>query len=216
MFKYFTDQGWMPKFFKTLSGGAIAMAPGIAQDYPWHEVGDETVLDLGGGSGGLIALLLREFPSMKGGVFDLPKAIEEAKTNFHSELGQYKDVGTRVPPENLTTGDFMKEVPPSEVYTMKWCLHDWDDEKATLILRNVRRAIKKGPRSRLVILESVLRDGHMGRMSRYGDLNMMVAVGGHERDESEWDKLARDSGWKMNGIHVLRNAWPCAIEFVPL
>lgn len=216
MFKYFTDQGLMPKFFKTLSGGAIAQAPGILEDYPWEEVAGGTILDLGGGSGGLIALLLREHATMKGGIFDLPKAIEQATMNFHDNGGQYADIGERVPRENLVVGDFTKQVPSFEVYTMKWCLHDWDDEHATAILRNIRQAIKRSSRSRLVILESVLRDGHMGRMSRYGDLNMMVAVGGRERDECDWKHLARASGWMMSRVHVLRNAWPCAIEFVPV
>ncbi|KAF2014420.1 putative O-methyltransferase [Aaosphaeria arxii CBS 175.79] len=215
MFVYFTEQGWMPKFFKTLSGGAIAMAPGILQDYPWDEVSDGTILDLGGGSGGLIALLLRGLPTLKGGVFDLAKGIEQARINFHGEAGEYKDVGSRVPEENLIIGDFLKEVPSFEIYTMKWCLHDWDDENATTILQNIRRAIRKTPLSRLVILESILQDGHTGRMSRYGDLNMMVAVGGRERDRSDWERLAGSSGWRLNRIFVLRNAWPSAIEFVP-
>lgn len=215
MFKYFTDQGWMPKFFKTLSGGAIAQAPGILEDYPWDEVANETVLDVGGGSGGLIALLLRKHENMRGGILDLPKSIELAKENFHGPNGQYGDVGTQVDSENLIAGDFLKEVPPFEVYTMKWCLHDWADTDAVVILKNIRRAIRKGPHSRLVILESVLKDGHMGRMSRYGDLNMMVAVGGRERDERQWRDLAASSGWKVGRIRSLRNAWPCAIEFLP-
>lgn len=215
MFTYFTEKGWMPKFFKTLSGGAIAMAPGILEDYPWHEVAGTTILDLGGGSGGLVALLLRGLPAMKGGVFDLAKGIEQARMNFHGEVGEYKDVGQRVPDENLIIGDFLKQVPSFEVYTMKWCLHDWDDKCATTILQNVRRAIKKGPLSRLVVLESILQDGHMGRMSRYGDLNMMVAVGGRERDRDDWNRLASLSGWKINRTYTLRNAWPSAIEFSP-
>jgi hypothetical protein len=215
MFKYFTDQGWVPKFHKTLSGGAVAQAPGMVEDYPWHEVASSDILDIGGGGGGLIASLLRAHPKMTGGVFDLPRVIDQAKINFHSQDGMYADVGKQVPEENLSSGDFMVEVPPREVYTMKWCLHDWDDEKAIVILKTVRRAIRDGSRSRLVILECVLEDGHMGRMSRYGDMNMMIAVGGKERDEKEWQSLADRSGWEMTKIYHLRNAWPCAIEFVP-
>jgi hypothetical protein len=215
MFKYFTEQGWMPKFFTTLSGGAIAQAPGVLEDYPWHEVTDGTILDLGGGSGGLIASLLRRYPNMKGAVLDLPKSIELCRANFHEPDGQYADVGSRIAEGHLMTGDFMKEVPSFEVYTMKWCLHDWSDEDALVILKNIRRAIKKSPQNRLVVLESVLKDGHMGRMARYGDLNMMIAVGGRERDEQQWKNLARQSRWKIEKIHTLRNAWPCALDFRP-
>lgn len=216
MFKYFTDRGWVPKFHKTLSGGAIAQAPGIVQDYPWHEVASCTVIDIGGGGGGLVASLLRAYPKMTGGVFDLSRVIEQAKENFHSDNGIYKDVGDRVPSENLSSGDFFLEVPASEAYTLKWCLHDWNDDKAIEILKTIRRAIKEGQQSRLVVLESVLKDGHMGRMSRYGDLNMMVAVSGQERDEKQWNTLAERSGWSLKKIYPLRNAWPCAIEFRPV
>lgn len=215
MFQYFSDQGWLPKFHKTLSGGAIAQAPGIVHDYPWNKVARCTVLDVGGGSGGLIASLLRAYPDMKGGIFDTPKVITQAAVNFHTSDGVFADVGKRVSPENLMCGDFQVEVPSFEVYTMKWCLHDWNDNEAVKILKTIRRAIKVGRKSRLVILESVLRDGHMGRMARYGDMNMMIAVSGKERDESEWQKLADESGWALKKIFPLRNAWPCAIEFTP-
>jgi hypothetical protein len=216
MFKYFTQHGWVPKLHQTLSSGAIAQAPGILADYPWNTVADCSIIDIGGGGGGLIALLLRKYKLMRGGILDLPEAIEQAKLNLHGEGGQYSDVGDRVALEDLVAGDFLVEVPSSEVYTMKWCLHDWNDENVILILKNIRRAIHQGHRSRLVILEAVLKDGHSGRISRYGDLNMMVAVGGQERDEEQWRKLATQTGWVLRKIYPLRNAWPSAIEFIPV
>jgi hypothetical protein len=216
MFKYFNDQGWIGKFHKTLSGGAIAQAPGILEDYPWDEVANGIVVDIGGGGGGLIALLLRKFMTMRGAILEAPHVIEQARANFHSDEGLYADVADQIPLQNLIAGDFFKEVPASEVYAIKWCLHDWEDDKAIIILRNIRRAIVRGPTSRLVILESVLRDGHTGKMSRYADMNMMVAVGGMERDEAQWRRLASETGWQLRDIYPLRNAWPSAIEFVPV
>ncbi|KAF2795572.1 S-adenosyl-L-methionine-dependent methyltransferase, partial [Melanomma pulvis-pyrius CBS 109.77] len=216
MFKYFTEQGWIAKFHTTLGGGAIAQAPGIVEDYPWEEVANGTVIDVGGGGGGLIALLLRKYKTMKGAVLDAPKVIGQARENFHGPEGQYKDVADQIPIENLIAGDFFVELPASDVFTIKWCLHDWDDEKASIILTNIRKALKKSSKSRLVILESVLTDGHIGRMTRYADMNMMVAVGGKERDEAQWRKLAEATGWTLRKIYPLRNAWPSAIEFVPV
>ncbi|POS75431.1 hypothetical protein DHEL01_v206173 [Diaporthe helianthi] len=215
MFKYFTDQGWLNKFHKTLSGGAIAQAPGILSDYPWEEVASSTVIDIGGGGGGLIALLLRQFKSMRGSILETAAVIEQAKSNFHGQDGQYADVGDRVAPEDLIAGNFFQEVPASEVYTMKWVLHDWNDEKAVNILRNIRQSVTKGPYSRLIIFESLLEDGNRGRLARYADMNMMIAVGGKERDEVSWRRLAEGTGWKLRNIYRLRNAWPCAIEFIP-
>ncbi|KAJ4357161.1 uncharacterized protein N0V89_001736 [Didymosphaeria variabile] len=216
MFKYFTDQGWIQKFHKTLSGGAIAQAPGILEDYPWEEVAHGTVIDIGGGGGGLIALLLRKFRTMTGAILEAPRVIEQARANFHTPDGQFEDVGGQIPGENLLTGDFFVSIPSFEVYTLKWCLHDWDDNKAAIILKNIRKSIKRSSKSRLIVLESVLEDGHTGRLSRYADMNMMVAVGGKERDESQWRTLGEESGWKLRKVYPLRNAWPYAIEFVPV
>ncbi|KAH8723131.1 putative O-methyltransferase [Phaeosphaeriaceae sp. PMI808] len=214
MFDYFNSQGWMPQLHRTLGGGATAMAPGIVEDYPWKDISDKTVLDIGGGGGSFIATLLRNFPTMHGSVYDLPHVIAHTSDLF-SQAGTFADLTDRVPQANLIGGDFMKWVPPSEVYTMKWCLHDWTDEPATTILRNIRKAIITGPVSRLVVLESILSDGRMGRLSRYGDINMMMTANGQERTLAQWEKLLKGAGWKIEKIHPLRNAWVQAIDLRP-
>jgi hypothetical protein len=214
MFEYFNAEGWMPQLHRTLGGGATAMAPGIVQDYPWSDVNDKTVLDVGGGGGSFIATLLRNFPTMKGSIYDLPHVIAHTSDLF-SESGTFADLTGRVPQANLIGGDFMKWVPPSEVYTMKWCLHDWPDEPAKIILRNIRKAIVQGPASRLVVLESILSDGRMGRLSRYGDINMMMTANGQERTLSQWENLVKQAEWRIEKIHRLRNAWVQAIDLRP-
>ncbi|MCJ1348215.1 hypothetical protein MMC31_006446 [Peltigera leucophlebia] len=208
------DTGWLPRLHRTLGGGAIAQAPGILEDYAWEEVADRTVLDIGGGGGSLIASLLRKHENMRGGVYDLPSVIEHTAV-FFAPGGQFEDLGPRVPKENLIAGDFLKSVPAFEVYTMKWVLHDWKDEDALQILSNIRKAIIPGPKSRLVVLESILSGGRMGQLSRYGDIQMMMTANGQERTEKEWRKLAEHSGWKVTGIFPLRNAWVQAIELKP-
>ena len=215
MFAYFQEQGWTPRLHKTLSGGAIAQGLGIAEDYPWEELAGTTFLDVGGGGGGLVALALRRHKELRAGILDLPKVIEQAALNFHSPKGEYADVGERIAAENLISGDFLAEIPPFECYTMKWCLHDWKDPGVTKILSNIRRSIIKGPRSRLVVFESLLEEGRIGRLSRYADITMMVSANGQERNEKQWRELATQSGWQVKEIYHLRNAWPCAIEMVP-
>lgn len=216
LFTYFTEQGWLSRLHRTLSGGAAAQAPGILGDYPWEEIAEECFLDVGGGGGGLVALLLREHKGMKAGILDTAKVIEHATENFHGSNGEYADLGDRVPPSMLIVGDFFLEIPPFEVYTMKWCLHDCDDSKALKVLNNIRKSIVRGPKSRLIIFESLLTEGRMGRLARYGDLTMAISANGEERDETQWRDLARQTQWDIRSIYHLRNAWPCAIELVPV
>lgn len=215
MFDYFRKQGWTEQLHRTLGGGATAQAPGILADYPWGEVADEKVIDIGGGGGALLALLLREHTTMCGGIYDLPHVIDHIVPFFHEADGQFSDLAERVPRENLVGGDFFVSVPSTTVYTMKWTLHDWKDPEALTILRNIRRAIIPGPRSRLVVLESILSHGRSTRLSQYADMNMMMTANGLERTEREWRHLAGQSGWRISRILPLRNAWPCAIEMRP-
>lgn len=215
MFTYFNKQGWMPRLHRTLGGGAVAMSPGILEDYPWTEVAHKTVIDVGGGGGGFITSLLSRFPTMKGGIYDLEHVIKHARDLFSPD-GQYAEFEAQVPRDKLIPGDFLEWAPPSEVYTIKWVLHDWNDEDSVTILRNIRKAIiNNGPASRLIVLESILCDGRMGRLSRYGDINMMMTAKGQERTEAQWRSLAKQSGWKVNQIFPLRNAWVHAIELRP-
>ncbi|SMQ47120.1 unnamed protein product [Zymoseptoria tritici ST99CH_3D7] len=207
MFAYFERQGWVPRLHRTLASGMEAMAPGVVADYPWAEVADRTVLDLGGGGGALIATLLRAFPGMRGGILDLAGVIDHTRP-FFREGGPYVDLADRVSDQDLQVGDFLQQVPSYEVYTIKWCLHDWEDEQAVQILRNVRSAIVRTETSRLVILEAVLRsEGRSARLARYGDINMMMTAKGRERTEGEWQGLVRTAGWQLAGIHRLRNSW---------
>lgn len=216
MFTYFTKKGWLQRLHTTLGGGAVAQAPGILEDYPWDEIADCNFLDVGGGVGALVSLILRKYSSMQAGILDRPDVIEHAINSFHGPDGQFSDVGARVSKSQLFAGDFLVEVPKFEVYTMKWCLHDWDDSKALKVLANIRKAIERGPKSRLIIFESLLTNGRIGRLSRYADLNMWIAANGQERTEEQWNALATQTGWKIRKIYHLRNSWPCAIEFVPL
>ncbi|GAB1216603.1 hypothetical protein ATERTT37_005819 [Aspergillus terreus] len=208
MFDYFTAQGWLPRLHRTLGGGATAQAPGILADYPWEDFGDGPFLDIGGGEGALIALILRRHTRTKAALLDTPRVIEHARTLFLSPDGKYADVGDRVQEVGLIAGDFLESVPSFEFYTMKWCLHDWDDVKTAKVLSNIREAIRVTPESRLVVLESILADGRSSRLSRYGDLTMMVSADGQERTEAEWRTLAGRTGWEIRTIRKLRGAWP--------
>jgi hypothetical protein len=215
MFGYFQAQGWVSQLHGTLGAGAMAQAPGILADYPWDQVACETIMDIGGGGGGFVSLLLRAHGSLKAGIFDLPHVIEHVKPLFHAPDGQFADVGMRVSMENLIGGDFLVSVPPAKVYTMKWTLHDWRDEDARRILQNIAKAIIPGHNSRLIVLESVLDTTRSSRLTRYGDMNMMIAANGIERTWDEWVTLAESSGWVIRKAYQLRRAWHCAFDMVP-
>lgn len=214
IFEYFSRIGKLPKFQSTMGAGAIAQSKGLTVDYPWESVQEELIVDLGGGNGAFLAALLRAYPTMRGSLLDREHAIKLVKPAFRNADGAFADVGPRV--QDLVIGNFLIKVPPSKVYTMKWCLHDWADHDVLTILRTVRRNITVSPVSRFVILESVKQPLRSGRLPRYGDLIMMITCNGQERSREDWERLAKGSGWRIDAIYFIRNAWPSAIDFRPV
>ncbi|KAL7952872.1 O-methyltransferase domain-containing protein [Trichoderma compactum] len=213
IFTYFAEKGLQEKFHKALGAGAVAQAPGMLADYNWKELGDAVVCDIGGGGGDFITALLLDNLPMRGALLEMGPIVEMVKPKYSSPDGVFADVANRM--TELHAGDILTKIPSYEVYTMKWCLHNWTDSDVVKILSNVCRAIKITHRSRMVVIESVLAEGRSSRVWRYGDLTMMSTANGLERTESEWIKLARQSGWVIKGITPLRHAWAAAIDLRP-
>ena len=90
-------------------------------------------------------------------------------------------------------GDFFVEVPPGgDAYLLKSIIHDWDDERSVRILRTVRDAL--GATGVLLLVERVLAGPNEGAEAKLSDLNMLVAPGGLERTEVEFDALLAQAG----------------------
>jgi hypothetical protein len=212
-YEFLAASGLAKDFHKTLGAGATAQLPGMLSDYPWEGLQDETVLDLGTGSGEFLIQLLRNYPKMTGAFMDIPTTIDRIKADCQPS-GRFADVATRI--TGFHAGSFLEEVPPSVIYTIKWCLHNWSDSYTIQILRNIRKAILLKAESRLLIIESVLEDGRTGRPARYGDIIMMATCNGKERDFENWRSVCEQSGWHIVKSWNLRNSIPRCIELRPI
>jgi hypothetical protein len=140
--------------------------------------GDELVVDVGGGNGSLLVELLRRRPGLRGIVFDLPETNRD-----EAVLGD--SIG-------FVAGDFFERVPPGDVYVLATILHDWDDERATAILRTIRASAQAG--ARLLVLDSVVPPGNEPHGAKWLDLLMLALFGGRERDEAQWRALLAVAG----------------------
>ncbi|KAF2219170.1 O-methyltransferase glim [Elsinoe ampelina] len=215
LFDYMAEVGLLDKFHRTLGAGAVAQSMALAVDYPFDDIANESFIDIGGGSGDFLAAILRKQPNMTAGMLDLPSVIERAEAEFLKPNSAYADIRDRLT-AGFHAGDFFQQVPASKVYTMKWCLHDWSDEDVIRIFTTIRRDIVASPLSRLLVFESVKEPGRSSRLPRYGDLIMMITVNGQERSARSWRDLAEKSGWRVDAIHPIRRAWPCAIDLRPV
>ena len=143
-----------------------------------------TLVDVGGGTGTLLAQVLRHRPEMRGVLLERPGMLELA----HGYLAE-QGVADRC---ELVEGDFFSSVPAGgDVYVLKSVLHDWDDERCIAILLSCRAAM--GPAARLAIIELLLPE----RMTPSGpmlsaallDLIMLAYAGGRERTKAEFTQL---------------------------
>jgi hypothetical protein len=75
-------------------------------------------------------------------------------------------------------------------------MHDWPDQQAGIILRNVRAAMS--PDSRLWVIDSILDPSERDDLSKAVDMLMLtVAEGGRERTQNEWDRLFTANGLRI-------------------
>ena len=155
--------------------------------------GGRLVVDVGGGRGHLIASVLKSNPSLKGILFDLPQGVEES-----SSFLQTQGVADRC---KIVTGSFFDSIPGGgDVYIMSRILHDWPDEKASVILSNCRKVIPKT--GKLLIHESVLPEGDAPSRGKQIDLIMLYMLGGAERTENEWKTLLQRSGFALTRVQI--------------
>lgn len=154
--------------------------------------GIETLMDVAGGHGFLLATVLRHHKKMRGVLFDLPNVVAGAAATF-TRAG----ITGRV---RMESGDFFKELPSgADAIIMKHIVHDWDDESATRILQACHRAL--APRGRLLIVDPVVPPGNVPHYGKLLDLEMLVLTPrGRERTKSEFARLLTGAGFVLSRI----------------
>jgi C-methyltransferase len=142
--------------------------------------GDETVVDVGGGNGSLLAALLRLQPELRGIVYDLPETVRDEDA-----------LGDRV---EFVEGSFFERVPEGDAYILSGILHDWNDEQAAAILRVIHAGAP--PAARLLIVDGVVVSGNEPDGTKWLDLLMLALLDGRERDERQWRELLAAGGFE--------------------
>jgi hypothetical protein len=154
--------------------------------------GIETLMDVAGGHGLLLATILRRHKRMRGVLFDLPHVAAGAAATF-TRAG----ITGRV---RIESGDFFKELPSgADAIIMKHIVHDWDDDSATRILQACHRAL--GTRGKVLIVDTVLPHSNMPHYGKLLDLEMLVLTPrGRERTKAEFANLLRGAGFRLSRV----------------
>jgi hypothetical protein len=147
--------------------------------------GISTLVDVGGADGTVLSLILAAHPDISGVLFDLPHVVAGAPRAL-----EQRGVADRV---RTVGGSFFESVPAADGYLLSMVLHDWADEPASQILRNV--ASSGGSGARLRLIEFVVPPGNTPHMSKMIDLTMLGILTGKERTEEQWRELLGSAGF---------------------
>jgi hypothetical protein len=192
-------------FNEAMASSAEDAAAAVVKAYDFS--GCRTIVDVGGGTGALLAAILRATPQARGILFDRPSVVTAAR-----ELLASTGIAGRC---ELVGGDFFEGAVPSggDVYILSRIIHDWDDERSIAILRNCRRAVTG--EARLLLIEQVVPDSNQPSLSKLYDLHMLVlAPSGRERRADEYHSLLAAADLRLTRI-ISTDVPQSVIEAVP-
>ncbi|KAJ0967128.1 hypothetical protein J5N97_024045 [Dioscorea zingiberensis] len=181
LFEYHNKDTWYTEVFnKTMFNLTTMLVKKILEKYKGFE-SLKKLVDVGGGLGATLGLILSKYPHIKGINFDLPFLISQAPA---------------VPGVEHIGGNMFESVPSGDAIFMKWILHDWSDENCVKILKNCWKALPDS--GKMIIVEVVVpekpEDSDEAKHSLMTDILMLACcVGGKERTEKEYECLAKES-----------------------
>lgn len=185
---------------------AQAMPP-VLEAYDFSGIG--ALCDVAGGHGFVLTSILKKYPQMKGILFEQDYVIEGGRKRI-AEMGLSARCAT-------ATGDFFHSVPEADAYVMKHIIHDWEDEKAAVILKNIHRALEKKEGGKVILIEAVLPPaGDQPHPGKFIDVEMFMMPGGYERTEEEFRRLFAASGFRLTRVVPTQGMlWVVEAEWQP-
>jgi len=190
-FQYFSEN---PEDAQVFDGAMTDLTrergPAIAEAYDFGRF--SKIVDAGGGHGMLLMTILRRYPKPSGVLFDLPQVVKGAQAAI-AAAGLSDRCET-------VAGDIFESVPSgADAYMMKSIIHGFNQQRALVILGNIRRAIQ--PQGRLLLVEFVVPPGNTPSLGKLSDLQMLVMAGGRERTREEFQDLLGAASFRLGGIY---------------
>jgi hypothetical protein len=206
VFEYLARDPELSEIFNNaMTSFSETVAPAVLEVYDFSGIG--VLVDVAGGHGRILTSILQKYPAMRGILMDIDHVIAGA----HAKIAAM-NLQDRC---EAVAGDFFKAVPPGgDAYIMKHIIHDWDDERASVILRNIRTALDGKPKGKVILLEAIIQPGSGPDLMKLMDLEMLMMPGGRERTAEEFRALFTRSGFELTRI-IKNQSFVNVIEAVP-
>lgn len=147
------------------------------------------VIDLGGGSGELLSVILAAAPTARGTLFDLDNVAAAARATLPDTVA-------------VVGGDMFAAVPrDGDVYLLSRVFAAHPDERIASLLKNIRGALQ--PTGRLVVLDRFVVDGDCALLPALWDLQLLMTVGGGHRSLADVVALLAEAGLAVERTSAL-------------
>ncbi|KAL2226876.1 caffeic acid 3-O-methyltransferase 2 [Sesamum indicum] len=190
-----TDPRFNKVFNQGMSNHSTIIMKKILETYNGFQ-GLKTVVDVGGGTGATLSMIVSKYPSIKGINFDLSHVIEDAPS---------------YPGVEHVGGDMFVSVPKGDAIFMKWICHDWSDEHCLKFLKNCYEALPEN--GKVILVECILPEAPDTGLATKNVVHIDVIMlahnpGGKERTEKEFQTLAQGAGFKgFDKVCCAHNSW---------
>ncbi|MEJ2277785.1 MAG: methyltransferase [Candidatus Lokiarchaeota archaeon] len=155
------------------------------------------ILDVGGGHGSLLVKILeRNNQIEKGIILDLPEITQQAKPLIMNESIRSK--------LEFFPSNFFDPIPfKVDTILMSRVLHDWSDQEAIELLKNIRNSLMDN--GKLILLETIIPKNPTEDKGISLNFNLLVTVGGKERNEIQIKKILNKSNFEIEEIKAKDN-----------
>ncbi|BFG42393.1 hypothetical protein CerSpe_286670 [Prunus speciosa] len=178
-------------FNEAMACDARVVVPAVIESCIDVFKGLDTIVDVGGGDGTTLRLLVEACPWIRGINFDLPHVVSVAQ-----EYDLIENVG----------GDMFDYVPKADAVIIKWVLHDWEDDECIRILKKCREAIPED-KGKVIIIEAVIDENDEKEDSKLTNVRLMLDMvmmahtnTGKERTLKEWGYVLGEAGFRRHTI----------------
>ncbi|XP_075503018.1 caffeic acid 3-O-methyltransferase-like isoform X1 [Primulina tabacum] len=161
-----------------MSNHSVIIMKKIVEIYKGFQ-GLKSLVDVGGGIGVSLDMIVSKYPSIKAINFDLPHVIQVA-----ASYAGIEHIG----------GDMFASVPKGDAIFMKWILHDWNDTECIKILKNCYEALPVN--GKVIIAECILSEtpsssSNWDALGAMTDVMMLAySPSGKERTLQQYEALA--------------------------
>ncbi|KAK3429592.1 hypothetical protein EUGRSUZ_E01092 [Eucalyptus grandis] len=145
--------------------------------------GLSSLVDVGGGDGSILSMIISKYPLIKAINFDLASVIKKSPS---------------YPGIEYIAGDMFESIPKGDAIFIKWVLHMFDDEHCIKILKNCYNALPcdgKVMAVNLVIPEVPEANLAAGSLFQIYVFMRSMNPMGKERTEKEFETLAKEAGF---------------------